>query len=133
MNDEFHDRLRHLRNQPRADGFSPAQMLFGRRQKTELPVLPQAYDPIDIQEAERRRQATRDRAKDHHDKTARSLPKLAIGSQVLIKNARTGYWDQYAIVVSSHQGGRSYLVRLSNGRLYYRNRVHLRRRPQPAQ
>ena len=50
-------------------GYSPAQMLFGRRQKTELPVLPQAYDPINTQEAERRRQATRDRAKDHHDKT----------------------------------------------------------------
>ena len=127
MNDDFYDRLRHLRNQPRADGFSPAQLLFGRRQKTELPVLPQAYDPINVEEAERRRQATRDRAKDHHDKTARSLPRLAIGSQVLIQNARTGYWDQYATIVSSHQGGRSYQVRLPNGRLYYRNRLHLRR------
>ena len=126
FNDDFFDRLRHFRNTPRADGFSPAQMLVGRRLKTELPVHPQAYAPINTEEAELRRQLTRDRAKDHHDRTARSLPHLSVGSKVIVQNARTSLWDKYAIVVSSHQGGRSYLVRLPNGRLYYRNRLYLR-------
>ena len=37
---DFKKGLRELRNMPRTDGFSPAQMFYGRRQRTELPALP---------------------------------------------------------------------------------------------
>ena len=51
-------------NHPRVDDFSPAQMLFGQRLKTALPVLPAAYEPIDTRRAEVTRQAERDRNKE---------------------------------------------------------------------
>ena len=34
------------RNVPRSDGFSPAQLLFGRAQRTSLPTLPSQITPI---------------------------------------------------------------------------------------
>ena len=39
------------RNVPRNDGYSPAQLLFGRKQKTSLPVLEKKYEIYDISEA----------------------------------------------------------------------------------
>ena len=93
FNDEFFDRLRELRNHPRADGFSPAQMLFGRRLKTALPVLPAAYEPIDTRRAEVTRQVERDRNKERHDQNARNLRHLTSQELVLVQNAKTGLWN----------------------------------------
>ena len=44
-------------NIPHADGYSPAQLLFGRCQFTSLPAMPCAYDFYDIEAA----QASRDK------------------------------------------------------------------------
>ena len=38
--EDFNAALLEYRNTPRADGYSPAQMFFGRRQRTRLPTLP---------------------------------------------------------------------------------------------
>eukprot|EP00095_Tigriopus_kingsejongensis_P004185 maker-scaffold47_size466558-snap-gene-3.42 protein:Tk04185 transcript:maker-scaffold47_size466558-snap-gene-3.42-mRNA-1 annotation:"PREDICTED: uncharacterized protein LOC100891328" len=50
------------RNTPRADGYSPAQILFGRRQGTGLPTLPGHHNAIDWELAVGRRDATAVRA-----------------------------------------------------------------------
>ena len=39
------------KNTPRVDGKSPVQLLFGRRQLTSLPTLPQHHAAVDLQEA----------------------------------------------------------------------------------
>ena len=105
---KFNDRLRELRNHPRADSFSPA------------------YEPIDTRRAEVTRQAERDRNKERHDLNARNLRQLTPQELVLVQNAKTGLWDQHAIVERSHQQGRSYLLSTPTGKMFYRNRTHLR-------
>ena len=39
------------RNVPRSDGYSPAQLLFGRRQLTNLPMLQKQYEQCDFSSA----------------------------------------------------------------------------------
>ena len=39
------------RNVPRQDGYSPAQLLFGRRQLTGLPMLPCQFNLYDVKSA----------------------------------------------------------------------------------
>ena len=105
-------------------------MLYGRRMRTELPVLPQAYDPIDQKDAQHQRQLTQEKAKSNHDRTARQLPVLKVGTKVIIQNPRTRYWDRFATIVSiTDKAERSYQVQLRNGQLRWRNRRHIR----PAQ
>ena len=105
---KFNDRLRELRNHPRADSFSPT------------------YEPIDTRRAEVTRQVERDRNKERHDLNARNLRQLTPQELVLVQNAKTGLWDQHAIVERSHQQGRSYLLSTPTGKMFYRNRAHLR-------
>ena len=44
---KFRPALHEWRNTPRADGISPAQLMFGRRQRTTLPVLNKAYNTVE--------------------------------------------------------------------------------------
>ena len=47
---EFREALREYRNSQRYDGLSPAQWLFGRRQRTHAPAMPQAYNRLSNEE-----------------------------------------------------------------------------------
>ena len=42
--EKFRFTLREWRNTPRYDGLSPAQWLYGRRQRTEAVAIPQVYE-----------------------------------------------------------------------------------------
>ena len=44
---DFGEALHAWRNVPRADGYSPAMLLFGKRQHTKLPTLPFQHMLID--------------------------------------------------------------------------------------
>ena len=52
----LYSRLSEWLNCPRADGYSPAQMLCGFRQKGDLPAQPSAYQRINLEDAELKRQ-----------------------------------------------------------------------------
>ena len=122
---EFKKALHAFRNTPRVDGFSPSQMLFGRRQKDSLPCLPSAYDPIDVKSASEGRRLMKEKQKMEYDKHAKEMSKLDIGTSVLIQNPYNRQWDQSGIVVSMRENGRSYEVE-NDGKIYLRNRRFLR-------
>eukprot|EP00095_Tigriopus_kingsejongensis_P004779 maker-scaffold77_size404793-snap-gene-2.13 protein:Tk04779 transcript:maker-scaffold77_size404793-snap-gene-2.13-mRNA-1 annotation:"achain crystal structure of a glutaminyl cyclase from ixodes scapularis" len=69
------------RNTPRADGYSPAQILFGRRQGTGLPTLPGHHNAIDRELAVGRRDATAVRGKLYSDRGSRPLGALFVGDR----------------------------------------------------
>ena len=125
-NNDFRKRLRDWNNSPRADGYSPAQMLYSRRQKTDLPVLPNAYDRIDTLDAELKRQAKQDRNKDYYDRTTTPIKEMTPGTTVLVQNAATKRWDLQGTVSQLYQDGRCVKIQLSNGKFYYRNRRHVK-------
>ena len=127
LNDECFEALAAWRNSPRADGFSPAQMFFGRRQRGILPAIPAAYVPIDLSEAAAARQRTSRKNKDVYDRRSRPLSDLKVGMEVRIQDPKTRKWDRFGMVTSIRPDGRSYYV-LSNGRTLLRNRTFLKPR-----
>ncbi|MEL6359074.1 MAG: DDE-type integrase/transposase/recombinase, partial [Bacteroidota bacterium] len=117
--------LYNWRNTPRADGYSPAQLLFGRRQKTSLPMLPHHFLPVSYQEAAQ--------AKDKSFLNINKWQKLFVlimalikpGSKVLLQDPKTGYWDQEAYVKEARADKQSYIV-TSAGKEFIRSRFMIR-------
>ena len=116
------------RNIPRADGFSPAQLLFGRRQFTALPAVSQAYGFYDIEAAQKNRDKIFNSHIPSHDRGTGFLPDLTPGEQVVIQHPKTGEWSQRGVVISVRSSGQSYEINC-DGRICIRGRKLLRRDP----
>ena len=126
--DDFRNALREWRNTPRYDGLSPAQWLFGRRQRTDAPAIPAAYDRIPdakFAEHEARREEKMDKHRSYSDQSSRPLKPMKPGDKVIAQNTLTKRWDTRATIISRRRNGRSYLIN-SDGRNYVRNRKFLR-------
>ncbi|KAM7293291.1 uncharacterized protein ISCGN_026421 [Ixodes scapularis] len=112
-----------FRDTPGPSGFSPAQLLMGRRLRTSLPKLSEKLRPewpstkvfLNKDKADKRRQAT-DFNRRH---AAKELRPLATGEDVWVTDVQCG-----AKVLSEAQRPRSYVVETPRGVLQ-RNRKHL--------
>ncbi|KAJ8377185.1 hypothetical protein SKAU_G00077650 [Synaphobranchus kaupii] len=108
---------------PLQNGYSPAQLLMGRRLRTTVPTLPELLTPVlpDSEAVVRREREKRmsDAQRYNLRHRARSLDKLVPGNEVWITDQRaTG------LVVDSHPTPRSYMVEGPHGTVR-RNRRHL--------
>ena len=63
---------------PRADGFSPSELFFGRRVRSKLPSLDNS---VDVQAGKEAREKTDNQTKEK-TRTHKPLPKLEIGDLV---------------------------------------------------
>ena len=127
--DQLDRGLLEIRNAPRQDGRSPAQVLFGHPLRPgSVPTHHRAYaaewqkaaDQCDRKGAEIQQDVRR-----RHDSRARSLSGLHIGCRVDVQNTESGRWDRTGLVVGIGQR-RSYLIKMPSGRIYWRNRRFLR-------
>lgn len=111
------------RNTPLSNGFSPAQLLMGRRLRTTVPVHPAVLEPAvpDLQSLQRKEREKRWMDSSNYDRRhrVRNLSELSPGDQVWITDSRST-----GTVTSAHETPRSYLVSGSQGTLR-RNRHHL--------
>ena len=114
------------KNTPRVDGRSPVQLLFGRRQLTSLPTLPQHHTAVDLQEAAENKDKVFEKAKTYHDQGKRALPVLRAGMPVIMQNSHTGVWDRPCVVTKVRHGGGSYCVKDKDGRSFLRARRFLK-------
>ena len=114
------------RNMPRADGYSPAQMFFGRRQRTRLPTLPVHHAPIDNKLAEAARRKTAEENAAVFNQHTKELERLEQGQQVWLQDPKTGRWTVAGEVVNERPHGGSYVVETEAGRTTTRNRSHIR-------
>ena len=126
--DDFARGLLELRNTPRADGRSPAQVLFGHPLRSSVPAHHHSFAEEwqrAAEECDAKAERLREQAKVHHDATARALPKLSIGTHVDIQDHISQCWDKFGVIVGigSH---RDYLVKMGSGRILRRNRKFLR-------
>ena len=78
------------KNVPRSDGYSPAQLLFGRRQYTSLPAAPSHHQFYDASEAMKAKDEKFLASKECHDQHKSLLPPLEVGQGVIVS------WDLVA-------------------------------------
>ena len=99
---------------------SPSQLLFRRRLRTKLPVLPSTLRPKVVQGQDQLQQQKVKQAK-HYDKGTKPLPPLQRGEIVRVRVKDE--W-QPALVTGRHQSPRSYVIN-HQGREKRRNRSQL--------
>ena len=114
------------RNVPRADGVSPSQAFFGRRQRTTLPVLDLSNFNDTFQHASDARADVQQASKDRYDATAHILPDLAPGDIVRVQDPTSKTWNSTGEIVSVHPYGRSYNVSIDQNAPVRRNRRFLK-------
>ena len=115
--------LREHRNIPRSNSsISPAEAMFGRKQRTLLPMLPSIHqDQVadsDVKQSNKKNQNVR---KISHDKTVRLHKPLSIGQKVRIYDYRTHRWDGRGVITRVREKGRSYHID-DGSRILLRNR-----------
>ncbi|WP_419589125.1 DDE-type integrase/transposase/recombinase, partial [Thiolapillus sp.] len=104
---------------------SPAELLYSRKPRSNLPVLDHPTPQNDaVRKCLKARQQTQ---KEYYDKTVKDLSPLHSGQQILMQDNR-GTWTP-ATVVEKRPEPRSYTIRTPNGGLYRRNRRQLRDLP----
>ena len=125
MGEDLERCLTHIRNTPRADGYSPAQIMFGSRRRNCLPTLPMHHKRIETDRALEEKDKTHGLATERANLHAQNASSLSPGQLVLMQDHVTGRWDRQATVQSVREDGLSYIV-LSKGKSYVRGRRHLR-------
>ena len=126
--DAFQKGLLEGRNTPNSSGQSPAQALYGRpltsflfaHHRSFAPEWQQHADTISANAA-----ALSAASASHYDRSARSLRPLRLGDHVDVQDHRTKLWNACGVVVGVGRL-RDYFVKLTNGRVYWRNRRFLR-------
>jgi len=106
--EDFGAALLEFRNCPRADGFSPSQLMFGRRSRTALPALAAAFRPINRTYAEVARGEGHKKGLEKIGN--RPLDTFVEGEEVWVQNRITGAWDDEAWVLSRADSGASYTL-----------------------
>ena len=104
-------------------GLSPAQMLMGRRLRTKLPVSTSLLTPEGALKVHDKLKEKQAKQKSYYDVHAKRLPELHAGENVRMQSGNS--WKP-AVVLSEHGQPRSYVVRTPEGRVFRRNRRHLR-------
>lgn len=126
--DEFAKGLLELRNTPRGDGRSPAQVLFGHPLRSAVPAHHRAFAPEWQKlaaECDEKAEDLKAKTTDRYNMSAVPLTALKIGNYVDIQDHATRLWASTGVIVAvGHR--RDYLIRLSSGRILWRNRRFLR-------
>ena len=111
-NEDPYPALVAYRSTPLQNGFSPSELLMGRRLRTKVPVMPSVLKP-NVQDTDRQRVQLREdeyRSKQqiYHDKRhqARALPSLTTGEQVWVREQ-----NREGQILGATKQPRSYLVR----------------------
>lgn len=115
------------RNTPQEGfGTSPAQRLFSRRTKTNLPTSSNLLKPSVAEDTLEKDKLRKLKQKFYYDRSANDLPNLQKDDVVRMQPFRLNEKTWRKAKVLKPLGRRSYVVE-SNGQLYIRNRRHLKR------
>ncbi|KAK4311797.1 hypothetical protein Pmani_011926 [Petrolisthes manimaculis] len=98
------------------------------RQTTYWPAHHRSFSPqwqLAADDCDAKADHLREKAKIHHDSSARSLPLLHLGGYVDVQDHANGRWDRVGVIVGIGQR-RDYRVKMGSGRILWRNRRFLR-------
>jgi hypothetical protein len=111
------------RNTPLECGYTPAQLLLGRRTKSILPITKHSLKPKTVNDNTIRCKMSQLKAKQktNYDRQAKPLKPLLINDPVRIQFGKT--WELGKVVDTD--GQRSYTLQTKDGKLFRRNRSAL--------
>ena len=112
------------RSAPLQNGLSPAQMLMGRRLRTNLPMHENLLEPKGAVKVRQAKEEEKVKQKKRHDKSTKQLPYLKPGDRVLLLDYSTGTWTQQGLV-QLEVAPRSYLIQTDRGSALRRNHVDI--------
>ena len=128
---DFQKSLLIYRSTPLQNGLSPAQMLMGRRIRSNLPVNEDLLTPKGAHKVKKAKEDQKAKQKQLHDRTAKHLPKLKPGDTVRLRDISTGTWRQQG-QVGEEVAPRSYRIQMESGLSLRRNRTDLQLQQQPT-
>ena len=129
---DFYLALLAWRNTP-SEGLesSPAQRMFGRRTRTLIPMTSELLKPEIVEDVQGKLLKRKQLQAKHYNISAKELPPLSKGEIVRVKPTdRSGRW--FKARVQQQVDVRSYEVRTEEGKIFRRNRRHLRSSREPA-
>jgi len=115
--------LLEYRNTPLDCGYSPSQLLLGRRTKAFVPISPKALQPTKIDQRKLKETVaiSKGKQKQHYDRSAKELKPLNVNDSARVQFGKI--WKPAKIL--DRLGDRSYTVQTRDGGIYRRNRRHL--------
>lgn len=115
--------LLEYRNTTLKCGYSPAQLLMGRRLRSIIPCTNKQLQPkiVNTKHARTRMQELQARSKFHYDRHAKSLKTLKTGESVYVQKDKI--WHPGKII--SQHNDHSFNVKTADGGIYRRNRKYL--------
>ena len=115
--------LIHVNTPKRPMGLTPSQLMFGRDVRDGLSLVKDLLTPEHQAAIERRAKAI----KDHQLSLAKAdrLPPLEVGQRVAIQDPVSKKWSKFG-TVQEQKRKRSYLVKIDNGPVHWRNRKFLK-------
>ena len=124
--------LLEFRNTPTAAGMSPSQVLFGHPLRSLVPAHHKSFakewqraaDVVD-------REVARQRTAERYNVNSKELKPLKLGTWVRMQNPTTKKWDMSGVVIGIGPY-RKYSIRTTSGRVFERNRRHLKRTQEGA-
>ena len=122
--DAFYKAILELRNTPRVDGSSPAEVLFGRPVRGVIPMHKNIFRSPD--DWIKNRLAVKQKQADHFNRDAKPLGELLPGQGVWVQDPVTKRWDKSGVIAEKLANRRSYSIQLSGGKTTWRNRIWLK-------
>ena len=128
--DDLIDGLLAFRNTPRYGGRSPAQLAYGQNVGERLPTHPLTADPrfaTPIRALDETAETNKTKLKANYDLHSRTLEPFPVGTQVAVRNQTTELWEGDGVITEALEK-HDYLVKMSHGGTWRRNRRLLHRR-----
>ncbi|ROL51227.1 Tripartite motif-containing protein 29 [Anabarilius grahami] len=105
-------------------GLSSAQLLMGRRLRTKLPTSSALLTTETMLQVHEQLEQRQKKQKQYYDRMAKYLPDLQPGEGIRMQKGDS--WKP-AVVLEKHEQPRSFVVKTPDGKLFRRNRRHLRK------
>ncbi len=128
VNNDFLEGYLELKNTPGSGGKSPAEVVFGHPLRTRIPMNHRGFDKSWLVSLEERDAKTKELAKkvmERYNISARKLPQLKIGDNVVIQDPQTKLWDKTGTILSKGDHN-NYRIKFLSGRCLWRNRKFLK-------
>lgn len=127
MKQDIQQGLLVIRNTPLQCGSSPAELLMGRRLNDNIPRLPATL--INSSSPKRNLVTERGNQKQQFDRKINQTSKVQTfqtGQKVAVQDHTNGEWSLRGIIIEETTP-RSYTIRMQNGNILRRNRIHIRK------